>query len=99
MITRDDILHLGELSRIALTDEEVSTLETELSDIMSYVSAVNNIAAEESQTEPQTGARYNVLRSDIVKNQPDQFTDDLLREMPRTKGRHMIVRRILKNKK
>lgn len=96
MITRDDILHLGELARIALTDEEVATLETELSDIMSYVSTVNDIAADDADASPQVGARYNVLRPDVVTNQPDQFTDDLLREMPDTKGRHMKVKKILK---
>ena len=99
MITRDDILHLGELSRIALTEEEVSTLETELSDIMSYVSTVNDIAADEADSAPQVGARYNILRPDAVTNQPDQFTEALLREMPHTKGRHMKVKKILKNKK
>ena len=95
-MNRDDILHLGELSRIALTEEEVNILETELSAIMSYVSTVNDIAADEADSVPKLGARYNVLRSDIITNEPDQYTEDVLREMPDTKGRHMKVKKILK---
>ncbi len=98
-MNRDDILHLGELSRIALSDAEVTNLESELSAIMSYVSAVNDIAADEADSEPQVGARYNVLREDVVTNEPDQFTESILREMPDTKGRLMKVKKILKNSK
>lgn len=97
-MNRDDILHLGELSRIALTDEQVTELERELPAIMEYVSAISDIVADETDAAPHVGARYNVLREDIVTNQPDQYTEGILREMPDTRGRHMKVKKILKAK-
>lgn len=97
-MNREDIEHLGELSRIALTGEELVALEKELPAVLSYVSAVQDIAAGASVGEPEVGALYNVLREDVVTNEPDEFTDDILREMPATRGRHMLVKKILKNK-
>jgi aspartyl-tRNA(Asn)/glutamyl-tRNA(Gln) amidotransferase subunit C len=97
-MNREDILHLGELSRISLTEKEVAALETELSAIVSYVSTVTDIAADEADKAPQVGARYNVLRPDVVTNQSDQHTDAILGEMPDTKGRHLKVKKILKSK-
>jgi len=95
-MNRDDILHLGELSRIALSEEEVTSLEAELPAIVSYVGVINDIVADQVDEAPQVGARYNVLRDDVVTNEADQFTDAILREMPDTKGRHMKVKKILK---
>jgi Asp-tRNA(Asn)/Glu-tRNA(Gln) amidotransferase C subunit len=41
------------------------------------------------------GARFNVFRADEVTNQPDQYTEALLAEMPQTSGRLMKVKKIL----
>lgn len=94
-MNREDILHLGELSRIALTDEEVANLETELSAIVDYVGVVNSIAADD--VAPQVGVRYNVLRDDVVTNEPDQYTADISAEFPNQQGRHLKVKKILSN--
>jgi len=93
---REDITHLASLARIELTDQELDTFGTELSQIVDYVSTVSDIAADEADTAPVVGARYNVLRPDEVTNDPDQFTESILREMPNTQGRSMAVKKILK---
>lgn len=90
--------HLASLARITLTDTEVAQFGAELAQIVDYVSVVSDIAADESATEKQVGARYNILRSDVVTNEPDQYTEAALREMPTTSGRHMLVQRIMKAK-
>jgi len=97
-MNRADILHLGELSRVALSDEEVTSLESELPAIVSYVGAINDLVGDIPDVGQQLGARYNVMREDKVINQPDQHTDAVLREMPQTKGRYMKVKKILKAK-
>ena len=95
---RDDITHLASLARIQLTDAEIDSYGKELSQIVEYVSTVTDIAADEADTAPMVGARYNVLRPDEITNQPDQYTDVALREMPKTDGRSMAVKKILTNK-
>ena len=80
MITKKDILHLAELSRITVSEDEVGTLQSEVNDIITYVGAIQSLTAT-GETK-QVGARYNVLRSDEVTNEPGEYTDDLLKAAP-----------------
>ncbi len=94
----DDTKHLASLARIELTDAEVTAYTDEIAQIVDYVSVVSELAADEAAAEPQVGARYNVLRDDVVTNQPEEYTEAALREMPQTSGRHMLVKKIMKAK-
>jgi aspartyl-tRNA(Asn)/glutamyl-tRNA(Gln) amidotransferase subunit C len=91
---REDIEHLARLARIRLTEKEVEDLPGELSSIMAYVSVVSDIAAD-GAVEPQVGARFNIFRKDEVTNQPDEFTKDIMAEMPSAEGRFLLVKKIL----
>jgi len=92
---REEIAHLAALSRIRLSDEELVNLERELSSIVDYVSVVSSIAADDADAVPQVGVRFNVFRKDVVTNEPDQYTKDILAEMPTTEGRYLSVKKIL----
>jgi len=92
---REDIEHLANLARIRLTEDEMEKLPEELSSIMSYVSVVSDITADDADMTPRLGARFNVFRKDEVTNQPDEFSKDILAEMPKTEGRFMSVKKIL----
>lgn len=92
---RDEIQHLASLARLRLTDEELEKFEGELSSIIEYVGVVSEIAADEADAQPQVGPVHNVFRKDEVKNEPDQYTEDILREMPKTEGRYLAVKKIL----
>lgn len=95
VMKREEIEHLATLARIRLTEAEISALETDLTSILSYVSVISEIAADDVDTEPMVGARFNVFREDEVTNKPDEFTEDILKEMPATEGRMMKVKKIL----
>jgi aspartyl-tRNA(Asn)/glutamyl-tRNA(Gln) amidotransferase subunit C len=92
---RADIEHLALLARIKLSEAEKERLPAQLSSIVEYVSVVSDIAGDSAQSEPEVGARYNIFRADVPTNQPDQYTKDILAEMPSTKGRFMAVKKIL----
>lgn len=92
---REDIEHLASLSRIRLTEKEIESLPEELSSIMSYVSVVSDIA-DDAVVEPQLGARFNIFRKDEITNQPNEFSKDIINEMPAFEGRYMSVKKILK---
>ena len=93
-MTKDEILHLGTLSRIALSPTEVETFSTEIDAILQYVSTISEII-EGEETEPTVGARYNVLRKDEVTNNPGEFTERLLEALPEREGQYMSVKKIL----
>lgn len=92
---REEIEHLATLARIKLTEEEMTRLPEELSSIVSYVSAVSDIVADDVDAEPQVGARHNIFRKDEVTNEPNQYTEDIMAEMPVTEGRFLSVKKIL----
>jgi aspartyl-tRNA(Asn)/glutamyl-tRNA(Gln) amidotransferase subunit C len=92
---REDIEHLATLSRLELTEGELESLPAELSSIMSYVSVISDIASEGMDSAPEVGIRFNVFRPDEVTNEANEYTADLLAEMPHTDGRYLKVKKIL----
>ncbi len=94
-MNKEEVVHLAKLARIELTQTEIDTFTEEMSAILSYVSAVKDIAGDISTGEPKPGARFNVFRRDEITNEADEYTGDLLAEMPKTEGRFMVVKKIL----
>ncbi len=94
-MTKEEVLHLAKLARIELSDVEVETFTKEMSAILTYVSQVKDIVSEGENITPTVGLRHNIFRKDEVTNKPDEFTKDILAEMPETKGRYMVVKKIL----
>ena len=93
-MNRDDIKHLAALARIRLEDSELEQFEAELPAIIDYVSAVNSIA-DEVDTQPNPGVRPNIFRTDNITNEPNQFTEDIIAQMPHSEGRFLSVKKIL----
>jgi aspartyl-tRNA(Asn)/glutamyl-tRNA(Gln) amidotransferase subunit C len=92
---REDIAHLATLARLELSETELQNLEGELSSIMSYVSTISDMASDDADMTPRLGARHNILRPDVVTNEADEYTADLVAEMPRSEGRYLKVKKIL----
>lgn len=92
-MTKEDILHLSQLARIELKDEEVAVLQKDISSILEYVSTVNAIAGE--TVEKQLTPRHNIFREDVPTETPGQFTEDILNEAPKRHGQYVEVKKIL----
>lgn len=93
-MTKEEILHLGALARIKLTDEEAEAFKGEISNILGYVGEINTIVADASMTK-RVGPVHNVWREDEVTNEPGTYSDALLKEMPLTHGKYLRVKKIL----
>lgn len=92
---REEIEHLASLSRIRLSEAEKDSLEEDLSSIVSYVSAVSELVSDDINSTPQVGARHNVFRADEITNKADEYTEDIIAEMPASEGRFLKVKKIL----
>lgn len=66
-ITRDEVAHLARLSRLALRDDELDHLATQLDDIISAVARVQEVAAEDIPPTSHALALTNVFRADEVR--------------------------------
>lgn len=94
MIEKEDILHLGTLARIRLSEDEIEHFKNEINAIVEYVSVVSDIAGDNAETK-QLGAVHNVFREDEVTNKSHEYTDAILDEMPHTEGKYLKVKKIL----
>ena len=65
-ITREEVQHLAGLARIALTDDEVTSLTTELSAIVDAIATVREIAGDDVPATSHPVPLTNVLRDDVV---------------------------------
>lgn len=93
-MTKEEVLHLGNLARIKLSDSEVEKFQQEIGDIIKYVSAIDGVV-KDGALEKKVGPVFNVFRDDEVTNEPESFTEDLLAEMPHKDGRYLRVKKIL----
>jgi aspartyl-tRNA(Asn)/glutamyl-tRNA(Gln) amidotransferase subunit C len=94
-MNKEDIKHLSQLSRIEISEAEADNFSKEISAIISYVEVIQDIIGDDKDKEPKVGARFNVFRDDVVTNEPDSYTPDLLAEMPKTQNRFLVVKKIL----
>ncbi len=65
-ITREEVEHLAGLARIALTDEEIESLTSELGEIVGAIAKVAEVAGPEVPATSHPVPLENVLRADVV---------------------------------
>jgi aspartyl-tRNA(Asn)/glutamyl-tRNA(Gln) amidotransferase subunit C len=92
-IEKGTVEYLAKLSRILLTEEEITRMKTELGTILSYVSQLNEVETD------MTGETFNVLglkdirRNDEVK--PSLPKEDVLKNGPETSRGFFRVPKII----
>ena len=87
-----DILHLGRLARISISEEEVDSLMKDIPSVLEYVSAVNEIAATPVKA---PGPVHNVFRADEPTTTPGAYREALLAEAPAADLNMLVVKKIL----
>lgn len=97
-MTREEILHLGTLSRITLSDEEIERFQGEFADILHYVDELKDVTDDgTAQEEKVVGLHHNVLREDGEPHEARAYTDALLKAAPDRDGQYVRVKKILQD--
>lgn len=93
-ISAEQVAHLATLARIALTEEEIAHLTTELGQIMRAVEQVNKVATPDVPPTSHPIPMHNVFREDVVTD--DVLTvDQALSGAPERDGDRFVVSAIL----
>lgn len=93
-ISAEQVAHLANLARIALTEEEIAHLTTELGQIMQAVEQVNKVATPDVPPTSHPIPMHNVFREDVVTD--DVLTvDQALSGAPERDGDRFVVSAIL----
>jgi len=93
-LTRDDVLHLAQLARISLSDDEVTEFSEELSAILQYVEQLSSVDVSGLEPTNQVTGLTNVMREDIVKDYGYKPLD-LLKNVPKTQDNMLKVKRMI----
>lgn len=92
-IAREDVAHLARLSRLALGDDELDHLATQLGQIITAVARVQEVAADGIPPTSHAVPLTNVYRDDVVV--PPIGADKALAQAPAVEQQRFRVPRIL----
>ena len=67
-ISRDDVQRLAQLSSIALADDEVTSLQADISNILGYVEQLGQLDTDGVSPTHQVTDLENVWRDDVIDN-------------------------------
>lgn len=91
MINKEDIKNLASLARIGIKEDEAISLTKEIDSILEYVSQIKSFSEELDIQKPTL---RNVLRDDVLTNNPNEYTEDILNNAPKREGGYVDVKNI-----
>jgi aspartyl-tRNA(Asn)/glutamyl-tRNA(Gln) amidotransferase subunit C len=92
-LTPEVVRHNARLARVALTDDEVSLFQSQLSHILDYFQRLQEVDTENVPPTAHTLAMHNVMRDD--EPHPSIDKEEVLANAPQREGDHFRVRAIL----
>lgn len=88
-LTREEVLHVAELARISLTEEEIKKYQVDLKTLLDEVEKINDVEGfdDEKMIAPWSGDTS--LRDDEVKDMLNP--KDILKNVPQNTGNYIQV--------
>jgi aspartyl-tRNA(Asn)/glutamyl-tRNA(Gln) amidotransferase subunit C len=93
-LTREDILKLASLSRLELTEAEITTYSSEITAILDYVDQLQKVDLEGVVPTYQVTGLKDVMRKDEVVDY-GVTQKELLKNAPVTENDHFKVKRMV----
>jgi len=94
-LTKQEIQHIANLARLELTDKELETYGSQLSDILSYIDQLQEVDVSGVEPTAQVTGLENVMREDEVEEWPEDEAREALKQAPEKEGKFIKVKRIL----
>ena len=66
MISKEEVLNLAALARLKVSDQEVESLQKDISNILEYVGQISAVSISGGDT-PEVPLNHNILREDVVR--------------------------------
>ena len=92
-LTRNEVLHIARLARIALTEEEITRLSGQLSNLLEHFEVLQEVNTDNVPPTAQPNDLRSVMRDDSVI--PSLPPDDVLLNAPRREDDYFRVRAVL----
>ena len=92
-LNREEVLHIARLARVALTEEEITRLSEQLSNLLEHFQVLQQVDTEGVPPTAQSVALQSVMRDDVVA--PSLPPDAVLANAPRREDDCFRVRAVL----
>lgn len=94
-LSKDDVAKVASLSRLTLSDEELSQMNEHLGQVLEYFDILEEVDTEGVEPMVHAIELNNVLREDKVL--PSLPREEALANAPKTDGKYFLVPQILEN--
>ena len=94
MLKKEDIEHLANLARIAISEEEKGELAGQIDSVLSYVSMISKVVTEK-EAAPRAGELRNVMREDGEAYAGGEWANAILANAPHKEGGYFKVEQIM----
>lgn len=92
-INREDVKYIARLARLKLKEQEIDYFAGQLSNIIDYISQLNEIDTQGVEPTSHALSVQNVFRNDVVK--PSLKIEDVLKNAPSKEESFFKVPRII----
>ncbi len=92
-LSREEVLHIARLARIALTEEEITRLSDQLSNLLEHFQVLQEVNTDNIPPTAQSVELRSVMREDIVET--SMPVEDVLQNAPRREGDYFRVKPVL----
>jgi aspartyl-tRNA(Asn)/glutamyl-tRNA(Gln) amidotransferase subunit C len=92
-LSREEVLHIARLARMALTEEEITRLSGQLSNLLEHFQVLQEVNTDNVEPMAQSVELRSVMREDNVL--PSLLPEDVLANAPRREGEYFRVRAVL----
>jgi aspartyl-tRNA(Asn)/glutamyl-tRNA(Gln) amidotransferase subunit C len=92
-LSREEVLHIARLARMALTEEEIIRLSGQLSSLLEHFEVLQEVNTDNVEPMAQSVELRSVMREDNVV--PSLPPEDVLANAPRREGEYFRVRAVL----
>ena len=92
-LSRDEVLHIAQLARVGLSEEDVAKFREQLSDVLDHFETLKALDTEGVEPTAYPLALESVMRSDEVR--PSLPRDEVLANAPQAEDGAFRVRAVL----
>lgn len=93
-VSRDDVIHLAQLSNLQLNDDQVASLQADLANILDYINQLSELDTSGVEPTYQVTDLENVMRDDVVVHH-DADREKLLELAPAQTEHQIKVPKVL----
>ncbi len=97
-LAKSDIEHVGKLAKLPLTSKEIEKFKSQLSEVVNYISQLNEVDTGNTEPTSQTTGLTNVKRTDEVKTEGCLSQEEALSGTDKVHNGYFVVPGILEEK-